>query len=151
MIALVRRISIAILLGSIGTSRSAFAQSASVSLTHTVTVTVPPRVRVSIADVAAQRELGTAVTPSTKGLAVSVRATQPWALSIGSQRQSKLQWSHSDGSGFSSVDAKEAIIATGKQSQTPISTTVFLRQPDTDSLEQDQVGQEVLVLTIVAN
>ena len=145
-----RRISIAILLGSIAASRPGFAQSASVSLTHTVTVTVPPRVRVSIADVAAQRDLGTIVIPNPKGLAVSVRATQPWALSIGSPRQSKLQWSHSDGSGFSSVDAKEAIIASGKQSQTPISTTVFLRQPDTDSLEQDQVGQEVFVLTIVA-
>jgi len=143
-------IAIAILLGSIATSRPAFAQSAAVSLTHTVTVTVPPRVRVSIADVAAQRELGTTVTPTAKGVAVSVRATQPWTLSIGSQRPSKLQWSHGDRSGFSSVDTKEAIIASGKQSQTPISATLFLRQPDTDSREQDQVAQEVFVLTIVA-
>ena len=145
-----RRIAIAILLGCIATSRPAFAQSESVSLTHTLTVTVPPRVRVSIADVAAQREIGTTVTASVKGLAVSVRATQPWTLSIGSQRQSKLQWSRSDGSGFSRVDPKEAIIASGKQSPTPISTTVFLRHPDTDSLEQDRVGHEVFVLTIVA-
>ena len=145
-----RRIAIAILLGSIVISRPGLAQSAAVSLTHTLTVTVPPRVRVSIADVAAQRELGTTVTPTAKGLTVSVRATRPWTLSIGSQRPSKLEWSHSDRAGFSSVDAKEGIIASGMQSQTMISTTVFLRQPDTDSHEQDQVAQEVFVLTIVA-
>lgn len=145
-----RCIAIAILLGSIATSRPAFAQSGSVSLTHTLTVTVPPRVRVSIADVAAQRALGTTVTPTTKGLAVNVRATQSWTLSIGAQPLSKLQWSHNESSGFSGVDAKEVIIASGEQSQTPISTTVFLRQPDAGSLESDQVAQKVFVLTIVA-
>ena len=150
MIARSHWIAFAIFAGSIVASHPASAQSASASLTHTLTVTVPPRVRVSIADLAAQREIGTPVTPTAKGLAVSVRATQPWTLSIGSPRQSNVQWSHDDRLGFSSVDENEATIASGVQSQTPISTTVFVRQPNADSLERAQVAQQVFVLTIVA-
>jgi hypothetical protein len=64
-------------------SRPVFAQSGSTSLTHTVSVTVQPRVKVVVRNVATQP--GAPVTGSTtlEGLALSISATRPWTLLIG--------------------------------------------------------------------
>ena len=75
-----------LVLGSALFSRQAVAQhGSSVSLTHMVTVTVPPRVKVQISNAApvVQNAVnGSSVQATTNGLAVSIRATQSWTLSI---------------------------------------------------------------------
>lgn len=140
----------AILLGSLATTSAAFAQSGAVSLTHTVTVTVPARVKVAVTNVIETREIQSKTSPSVKGLALSIRATQPWALSIGSPIQSPLRWSRDDRSGFSSVDASGAVVASGEHSQTAVSATVFVQRASGSSFEDDHDAASVFVLTIVA-
>jgi len=65
-------------------SRPMFAQSGSTSLTHTVSVTVQPRVKVVVRNVATQPGAPVAGSATLAGLAVSVSATRPWTLLIGS-------------------------------------------------------------------
>jgi hypothetical protein len=145
----------ALALGSAIVSRPAAAQQgSSVSLTHTVTVTVPPRVKVQVSN-AAPVQSATRVSSSqaTDGLALSVNATQPWTLSIGSAAQSsKVQWSLDQISGFANVTARNATVASGALSQTPATATVFFRNATkvATSGGEDSDGSNAVMLTVVA-
>jgi hypothetical protein len=68
----------------IGVSRPVLAQSGSSSLTHTLSVTVQPRVKVVVRNVAAQPAASVAGSATAEGLTLSVNATRPWMLLIGS-------------------------------------------------------------------
>ena len=121
---------VAIALGSALLSRSAVAQhGASVSLTHTVTVTVPPRVKVQVGNVqVSPRAMSVSGLPSANGLSLSISATQPWSLSIGTAAKAgQLQWSRDSQSNFSAVTDGQSTVASGTFSQIPTSATVFVR------------------------
>src|SRR6266550_5995439 len=121
---------VAIALGSALLSRSAVAQhGASVSLTHTVTVTVPPRVKVQVGNVqVSPRAMSVSGLPSANGLSLSISATQPWSLSIGTAAKAgQLQWSGDGQSNFSAVTDGQSTVASGTLSQIPTSATVFVR------------------------
>jgi hypothetical protein len=142
---------VAIALSSALVSRPAVAQhGASVSLTHTVTVTVPPRVKVQVGNAqVSPRAASVSGTPSANGLSLSVSATQPWALSIGSAAEkSRLQWSHDGKSNFSAVTDGQSTVASGTISQIPTSATVFVR-PAPQQGEGD-VDSPAVMLTVVA-
>ena len=143
---------VAIALGSGLASRSAVAQhGASVSLTHTVTVTVPPRVKVSVGNAeVSPRASNVSAAPSANGLSLTISATQPWALSIGTaEAKSQLRWSRDGQSDFSAVTAGEATVASGTLSQTPTSATVFVHstRPTSDG---DASDSPPVILTVVA-
>lgn len=139
----------ALALGSAIVSRPAVAQQgSSVSLTHTVTVTVPPRVKVQV-----QSAPQISSTQSTDGLALSVNATQPWTLSIGSAaRSSKVQWSLDQTSGFANVSARHTTVASGTLSQTPTTAMVFFRNAAKAGTSGDENpdGSNAVMLTVVA-
>ncbi len=142
---------VAVALGSALVSRSAVAQhGGSVSLTHTVTVTVPPRVKVQVGNAqVSPRAMSVSGTPSANGLSLSVRATEPWALSIGrAAGKSGLQWSHDGQSDFSAVTDRQSTVASGTISQIPTSATVFVRSA-TSSRDGDRDSAAVM-LTVVA-
>jgi hypothetical protein len=149
-----RSIFAAIILASAITSRSSAAQAGSVSLTHIVSVTVPPRIRVKIGSttttastIPAQRQ------SSTDGLSLSINATQPWSLSIGTRDDSKLQWSRDGKSGFSAVTGSESILATQALSPVTTSETIFIRPAlgaPTQSAAGDDDATKTVLLTIVA-
>lgn len=122
-------------------------QSSTVSLTHTVSVTVPPRVKVEVGKLTSSAETSPSLpaTPSA-GLAVSVRATQAWALTIGSTHgSSKVQWSTQRSGGFSVV-GQEKLVASGELSLAAAAATIFFReggQPREDE-------SDIVILTVVA-
>jgi hypothetical protein len=139
----------ALALGSAIVSRPAVAQQrSSVSLTHTVTVTVPPRVKVQV-----QSAPQISSTQSIDGFALSVNATQPWTLSLGSAAQSsKIQWSLDQTSGFAILTARNTTVASGALSQTPTTATVFFRNGTkvATSGGEDSDGPNAVMLTVVA-
>jgi hypothetical protein len=143
---------IAFALGSALISRSGVAQhGASVSLTHTVTVTVPPRVRVQVGNAqATPRAMSVSGLPSANGLSLSISATQPWSLSIGTAAcKGQLQWSRDGQSNFSAVTDGQSTVAAGTVSQIPTSATVFIRSaaPKFDGGNEDS---NIVMLTVVA-
>jgi hypothetical protein len=145
----------ALALGSALISRSAAAQhGSSVSLTHTVSVTVAPRVRVQVANLAPVAQRVSRVSPvqtSADGLAVSISATQPWTLSIGSTGYtSHLQWSHDRSSGFANVNADAATVASGTIAQVPTAASVFFRNVTESSTRVGVDGSGPVMLTVVA-
>ncbi len=144
----------AIALASALVSRSAAAQQgSSVSLTHTVSVTVPPRVKVQVGSAqVAQTAMHTSTQTSTNGLSLSISATQPWALSIGSAAKSKVQWSRDGQSEFSTVTNQQSVVASGKLSQVPAAATVFVRPAAsvTSSRDGGSGDSAVVMLTVVA-
>jgi hypothetical protein len=150
-----RRMWSGLVLGSALLSRVAIAQSgSSVSLTHMVTVTVPPRVKVQIsnaAPVVQNAANGSSVQATTNGLAVSVRATQSWTLSIGSARKSPLKWSHDQSSGFTRIGS-DAIVASGTNSQIPTAANVYFRSDAvTDASNRaHSEGSDAVILTVAA-
>jgi hypothetical protein len=147
---------VAIILGSALVSRAAVAQhGASVSLTHTVTVTVPPRVKVQVATAqTAPSAVRVAGQTSSNGLSLSVNATQPWELSIGTAAdKSQLQWSRDGRSEFSSVTSRQAVVASGVLSQVPTAATVFVRPvtaTSTTMREAEVDDSDAVILTVVA-
>jgi hypothetical protein len=135
-------------------SRQAVAQHGpSVSLTHTVSVTVPSRVKVQIggAQVAANA-MQTSAQMSNNGLALSISATQPWALSIGAAAKSRLQWSRDGQSEFSAVTKQQTVVASGELSQVPTSATVFVRPVTAVRSSRDGGASDAaaVMLTMVA-
>ena len=143
---------VAVALSSALVSRSAAAQhGASVSLTHTVTVTVPPRVKVQVGNAqVSPRALSVSGTPSANGLSLSVSATQPWALSIGSAAgKSQLQWSRDGQSNFSAVTDRQATVVSGSISQIPASATVFVRSAP-EPRDGGASDSAAVMLTVVA-
>jgi hypothetical protein len=139
-----------ILAGAI-VSRQVGAQSSSASLTHTVTVTVPPRVKVQIEKAASATRV--ARMPSSNGLSLSINATQPWSLSIGAARGSRLQWSRDGKSGFTALTGGQSTVASGTLSSLTASATVFVRSAVADSSESEETGADEsgpVVLTIFA-
>jgi hypothetical protein len=154
LMAHLRSIFAAIILGSAITSRSSAAQAGSVSLTHIVSVTVPPRIRVKVGSTAAAASTIQARRQSSKdGLSLSINATQPWSLSIGTRSESKLQWSRDGNSGFSAVTGTESILATRALSPVSTSETIFIRPASgvpTQSAADDDDATTAVLLTIVA-
>ena len=143
-----------LVLGSALLSSSAFAQSGSVSLTHVVSVTVPPRVKVQISSavpVVQNAANGSSVQATTNGLAVSIRATQSWTLSVGSATKSPLKWSHDQSSGFTRIGS-DAIVASGTNSQIPTAATVYFRSDAAkdSSNRTNTEGSDAVVLTVAA-
>ncbi len=146
-----------LVLGSALFSSVAVAQGvSSVSLTHMVTVTVPPRVKVQVSNFApaAQSAVsGSSVQSTTNGLALSIRATQSWTLSIGSAaRTSKFQWSHDQTSGFAKMGGRDAIVASGTNAQVATAATVFFRNAATNgsSSRTSTEGSDTVMLTVAA-
>jgi hypothetical protein len=143
----VRRTLTVMVLGSALVSRPALGQQgSSVSLTHTVSVTVPPRVKVQVGNLASSGGITSSQQAvRSEGLAVSVRATQSWALSIGSTDDSStLQWSTDRDCGFAAVGS-QALIAHGEISPAPAVATVFLREGQSGGN-----GSDMVILTVVA-
>jgi hypothetical protein len=142
----IRRTLAALVLGTALVARPALGQQgSSVSLTHTVSVTVPPRVKVQVGAVAAAKTS----TAQSGALSVSVSATRAWVLSIGSARNSKLQWSSDAVSGYAGVSPRDAMIASGEISQTAAAATLFFRDAATGNT-QGSAGSEPVILTVVA-
>jgi hypothetical protein len=142
-----RRIWSGLVLGSVLVSSSAIAQSgSSVSLTHMVSVTVPPRVKVQISSAQVVQNVvsGSSVKETTNGLALSIRATQSWALSLSSAGKSSLKWSHDQSSGFAKMGSA-SIVASGTNSQIPTAATVYFRNEAGNS-----VGSDAVILTVAA-
>lgn len=142
-----------LVLGSALISGEAVAQSGSVSLTHMVTVTVPPRVKVQISNAAPVVQNvanGSSVQATTNGLALSIRATQSWTLSIGSARKS-LKWSHDQTSGFAGIGS-DAVVASGTNSQVPTDATVYFQNDAANeaSRRSNTEGSDAVVLTVAA-
>jgi len=145
-----------LVLGSALFSRQAVAQhGSSVSLTHMVTVTVPPRVKVQISNAApvVQNAVnGSSVQATTNGLAVSIRATQSWALTISSAAtKSPLKWSHDQTSGFAKIGS-DAIVASGTNSPDPTAAAVYFRS-DVASESSNRIsnaGSAAVILTVAA-
>jgi hypothetical protein len=143
-------------IGIVMISASALAQSgASSSLTHTVSVTVPSRVKVQVATLAAA--IAPAVSASNviatgQGLALSVRATRPWVLSIGtsSEKQvaSSVRWSVGDGSDYSNLTFASVAIASGTLSTEAADARVYFQSVSQKSTaDRDDA---TVVLTMVA-
>ncbi|HZE08422.1 MAG TPA: hypothetical protein VE110_06655 [Gemmatimonadaceae bacterium] len=142
-------------IGIVMISASALAQSgASSSLTHTVSVTVPPRVKVQVATLAAIAPAVSAgnVVASGQGLALSVRATRPWVLSIGTsskkQVASSVRWSVGDGSDYSNLTFASVAIASGTLSTEAADARVYFQ-----SISQKSTADRddaTVVLTMVA-
>ena len=152
-----RRMWTGLVLGSALFSSVAVAQGvSSVGLTHMVTVTVPPRVKVQVsnfAPVVQNAVSGSSVQPTTNGLALSIRATQSWTLSIGSEaKASKLQWSHDQASGFAKMGGRDAIVASGSNAQAATAATVFFRNTAANgsSDRSSTEGSDTVVLTVAA-
>lgn len=145
-----------LVLGSALVSRQAVAQSgSSVSLTHVVTVTVPARVKVQVSNAAPAVQSsvsGSSVQATTNGLAVSIRATQSWTLSISSATKSHLRWSHEQTSGFAKMGGRDAIVASGTNSQVPTAATVYFRNDaaNESSNRAGAQGLDAVTLTVVA-
>jgi hypothetical protein len=84
---------------------------------------------------------------ATDGLSLSVNATQPWTLSIGSTSDSMVQWSLDQSSGFTNIGGNGTTVASGVLSQAPTTATVFFRgSRNGDSSE----GSNAVTLTVVA-
>jgi hypothetical protein len=136
-------------------SRNAVAQSgSSVSLTHMVTVTVPPRVKVQIssaAPVVQNAVTGSSVQATTNGIAVSVRATESWTLSISSNNKTPKKWSHDQTSGFAPIGS-DSVVASGTNSQAPTAATVYFRNDAaSDSSNRSRTeGSDAVTLTVAA-
>lgn len=144
-----RRMWSGLVLGSALLSSSAIAQSgSSASLSHLVTVTVPPRVKVQISTAAPVVQYvanGSSVQATTNGLAVSVRATQSWTLSISSAGKSPLKWSHDQSAGFARIGS-DSIVASGTNSVVPTAATVYFQ----NDAAGNSAGSDAVVLTVAA-
>jgi len=145
-----------LVLGSALVSRLAVAQNgSSVSLTHMVTVTVPPRVKVQVTNFAPAAQsavTGSSVQSTTNGLALSIRATQSWTLTISlAARTSQLQWSHDQASGFAQLGGHDAIVASGTNAQVATAATVFFRDAVANrSSQRSRADESVSVMLTVA-
>jgi hypothetical protein len=114
------------------TSSTVAAQNGSVSLVHTVTVTVPPRVKVQVASFSPAARASTIgnLDSSTRGLSVSVNATQAWTLSIAAASDaapSSIRWSRHASNGYAGLTSSEVNVASGALSNQPRAANVFFR------------------------
>jgi hypothetical protein len=137
-----------LVIGSALLSRPAVAQSgSSVSLTHMVSVTVPPRVKVQISSAPVVQNVarGSTIQATTNGLAVSIRATQSWTLSISSNNLSPMKWSHDQASGFARIGS-DAVVASGTNSQIATAATVYFQ----NDAAGKSAGSDAVVLTVAA-
>jgi hypothetical protein len=138
-----------LVLGTALLSSGAFAQGSSASLTHVVSVTVPPRVKVQISNAVPFVQnvaSGSSVQATTNGLAVSIRATQSWSLSISSNNKSPIKWSHDQASGFARIGS-DAIVASGTNSQIPTAASVYFRG---DAARDSSNPADAVILTVAA-
>jgi hypothetical protein len=103
----------------------------------------------SVAPVVQNAVKGSSVQATTNGLALSIRATQSWTLSIGSARKS-LKWSHDQTSGFAGIGS-DAVVASGTNSQIPTDATVYFRNDTNEaSRRSNSAGSDAVVLTVAA-
>jgi hypothetical protein len=142
-----------LVIGSVIVALPAKAQPrASASLMHTVVVTVPSRVKVQVASLAASTPASIKVSAgdlNTIGLALTVKATQAWVLSIGSAsdvttRKLGVQWSRDGHSQFSAMTSHNVPVATGVSSFDAKAANVFFR-----STNGNKDGEPVM-LTVAA-
>lgn len=146
----------AVALGIVTMSASARAQAgASTSLTHTVSVTVPPRVKVQVANFsAAAAPAGSVdnVAAPSQGLALSVRATRAWVLSVGSssvKQAPSVRWSVDGASNYSKLTSAQATIASGTlSSEAQEARVYFQNQPPRSTA--DRGDDATVILTMVA-
>jgi len=152
----IRGIMAAVAISSAIISLSAGGQvGSSVSLTHTVSVSVPPRLKVQVANLAFSRQAAaivSSVPPQAAGLSITVNATQAWVLSIGSgsrsaASKSRVQWSTEGTSGFSTVTAQDAAVASGASYDAKESNVFFRNASDRKLGGQEG---EIVVLTVSA-
>ncbi|MEX2109347.1 MAG: hypothetical protein WD802_01915 [Gemmatimonadaceae bacterium] len=135
-----RALSMAMLVGGAMLSHPAAAQHGNVSksLMHVVSVTIAPRVRVELTPVSQMSSHSppaavklTSNRGAAEGLALSVRATQSWVLSMKSRasspvaRDSKLRWSSSPRGEFTPVTSADTVLAAGTPSASSADTAVF--------------------------
>lgn len=127
----------------------------SVSLTHTVSVSVPPRLKVQVANLAFANPVGgdvSSVQQKADGLSITVNATQAWVLSIGSVSgaaapKSGVQWSTDGSSGYSTVTAEDAAVASGTSYDAKAANVFFRSAP---SAKLASRGADIVVLTVSA-
>ena len=146
--AVTRGILAALAIGSAIISLPAAAQSgSSASLTHTVSVTVPPRVKVQVASlsVATPGFVRNAGQTTTDGLALTIKASRAWVLTVGSASKSDLQWSSDSSSGFSTVGNTHVAVASGVRSFETQDANLFFRN---GAVGREQ--SEAVVLTVAA-
>jgi hypothetical protein len=146
----IRGLVVGLVLGTAIISVPARAQlGASVSLTHTVYVTVPPRVKVQVTNLAFSAPVPSRVSSSRMnvgGLSLTINATQAWVLAIGSSAQkSSLQWSTDGVSGYSTVTATGAVVASGVTAYQPKAADLHFRETVGGG-----ASDEPIVLTITA-
>jgi len=153
----IRGLVVGLALGTAIISVPARAQlGASVSLTHTVYVTVPPRVKVQVANLAFSAPVPSRVSSSRMnvgGLSLTINATQAWVLAIGSSApKSSLQWSADGISGYSTVTATGAVVASGVTAYKPKAADLHFRTVASTPGETTAGGasEEPIVLTITA-
>lgn len=151
----IRGILAGLTIGSAIISLPAAAQSgSSSSLTHTVSVTVPPRVKVQVANLSVSTPgvvRNSAVQTKTDGLALTIKASRAWVLTIGSASdvaasKSSLQWSSDSSSGFSTVTDRHAVVASGVRSFDAEDANLFFRSATSGRVSQG----EPVVLTVTA-
>jgi hypothetical protein len=146
----------ALMIGNALVASPAVAQSSGFSsLTHTVSVTVPARVKVRVASLSAATLVSagrTVVAANANGLSLTVNATQPWVLAIGSsdavQAKNNLQWSRDGRSQYSELTTRGAPIASGASSFEATPVSMFFRNADSASSRRGQ--SETVVLTVSA-
>lgn len=122
-----RRIVMTLAVAMFVVSRPMFAQSGSTSLMHTVSVTVQPRVKVVVRNVVAQSAASVAGSATPEGLALSVSATRPWMLLIGSPSGNgarSRQTLSGQGDVASSTQARPFTMASGSQNDGAVVLTI---------------------------
>ena len=133
-------------------SRPLVAQMGYATAVHTVSVTIPPRVKVQVSSFTASPSSSSLANSQTSGgVAVTVTATQPWILSIGTttKKTGAVKWSRSQKDGYASVSANQATIASGAHGTTSADATLYLRADSAEG-RANNADEAPVVLTIVA-
>jgi hypothetical protein len=158
-----RALSFAILVGGV-ISHPAAAQYGNVSksLMHVVSVSIAPRVKVELSPVShlSSHSDSTVVRLTSnrgdaQGLALSVRATQSWVLSMKSRasspvaRDSKLRWSSSPRGEFTPVTSADTVLVAGTPSASSADTAVFFSAAQRLSAPANS-DEAAVILTVTA-
>ncbi|HUQ98125.1 MAG TPA: hypothetical protein VM166_01645 [Gemmatimonadaceae bacterium] len=132
-------------------SRPLVAQMGFASGIHTVSVTIPPRVKVQVSPFSAAMSPSSAIATNKQmgGVAVSVTATQPWILSIGTSAETSrsVKWSHGQNRGYVAISPQEATVASGSRGAMSADATLFVRN---DSTGRTNDADAAVVLTLAA-
>jgi hypothetical protein len=137
-------------------SRPVLAQPASSSLTHTVSLTVQPRVKVVVRNVATQPGApvaGSVSASSAEGLALSVTATRPWMLLVGTAAENgahSRQILVGQRNTASSAQAGAFKVASESGISSVVDASISINGADTAASNRGSQNDGAFALTIVA-